>query len=121
MLTKEECLKAYEKLKYDHYFITEDDDGNLIHIDDLYKNELNLFKNLINEHFALIELLGLNKEYEKAGVEDKEQLKKLIEDNHKLWEHAAKYFNEERIKYLQDQIELLEKEINYDNRKQVEE
>lgn len=51
MITKEECLEAYEKLKYDHYLITEDDDGNLIHINNLYKNELNLFKHLINEHF----------------------------------------------------------------------
>ena len=51
MLSEKECLEAYEKLKYDHYLITEDDDGNLIHINNLYKNELNLFKNLINEHF----------------------------------------------------------------------
>lgn len=50
-MNKEECLKALEKIKNDEYFITEDDEGDLIHIVNLYKNELKTLRCLIEEHF----------------------------------------------------------------------
>ena len=50
-MTKEECLKALEKIKNDQYFIAEDDEGDLIHIVNLYKNELKTLRCLIEEHF----------------------------------------------------------------------
>lgn len=51
MLIKEECLEALEKIKNDEYFITEDDEGDLIHIVNLYKNELKTLRCLIHEYF----------------------------------------------------------------------
>ena len=107
MLTKKECVIAFNGWKK----------ACKIGLIDVVDERILL--QLIDEHFALIELFGLNEEYEKVEFEDKEELKKLIEDNCKLWEHDAKLFNEERRKFLQEQIELLEKELN--NIKQTEE
>lgn len=50
-MNKEECLEALEKIKNDQYFIAEDDEGDLIHIVNLYKNELKTLRCLIEEHF----------------------------------------------------------------------
>lgn len=51
MFTKEECLKALDRIENDEYLITEDDDGYLINIVNLYKNELRTLRHLIHENF----------------------------------------------------------------------
>lgn len=51
MLTKEECLKALDRIENDEYLITEDDEGYLMHIVNSYKNELMTLRHLIYEHF----------------------------------------------------------------------
>lgn len=50
-MNKEECLKALEKIENDEYLIAEDDEGDLIHIVNLYKNELKTLRYLIHEYF----------------------------------------------------------------------
>ncbi len=74
MLTKKELLKAYEKLKNDQYLITEDDDGNLIHINNLYKNELYIFKNLIYEFISLSDRYKRLKDYYNQLFKEYEKL-----------------------------------------------
>lgn len=51
MLTKEECLRALERIENDEWLITEDEDGDMIHVSDYYENEFKTLRRLIYEHF----------------------------------------------------------------------
>lgn len=51
MLTKEGCEKALDRIENEECLITEDDDVYLMHIVNLYKNELRTLRHLIYEHF----------------------------------------------------------------------
>lgn len=112
MLIREECERALEKIKYDKYFITEDDEGNLIHIVNLYKNELQTLRLLIEEHFDNPPL----------KYEEIEEGKWYWHNKKKEW---VKILNKDVCTYVVPIIETINEYIEFEldcfYRKQVEE
>lgn len=97
MVSKRECAKALNKLtlncKYEEV-----------------EKDLSPILKIIEEYYGLIELFGLNKEYEKAEF-NLENFQKSFEKVRAEQKKEFKEFNKERLESLRKKVQELESEI----------
>lgn len=99
MVSKEECIYAlcdmYNRINGESY---------------TYEKEFDILAKLIEEHFALMALFGLNKEYEKAEFDEeafRKSYDKFHNEQHKKFEEA----NKERLESLRKKVQELQSEV----------